>query len=30
MGHGKLKVRCADGNIRMTRIGKNEKNVFDS
>ena len=20
MGHGKLKVRCADGNIRMTRI----------
>ena len=22
MGHGKLKVRCADGNIRMTKVSK--------
>ena len=27
MGHGKLKVRCADGNIRMTRI-PGKMNVF--
>ncbi len=31
MGHGKLKVRCADGNIRMTRIpGKMKKTYLDS
>ena len=29
MGHGKLKVRCADGNIRMTRIpGKMKKRIW--
>ena len=28
MGHGKIKVRCADGNIRMTRIpGKMKKRM---
>ena len=30
MGHGKLKVRCADGNIRMTNPRKNEKTYLDS
>lgn len=29
MGHGKLKVRCADGNMRMTRIpGKMKKRIW--
>jgi len=29
MGHGKLKVRCSDGNIRMTRIpGKMKKRIW--
>ena len=29
MGHGKIKVRCADGNIRMTRIpGKMKKRIW--